>query len=76
MPISATESSRPKMRTKGCTRGAPAMASTLSRDIETSAATIGGTRLGPASRPDLQIFKHTLKMRPATLRRRSCHPRW
>ena len=36
-PISATESTRPKIRITGCSRAAPATASTLSSDIETSA---------------------------------------
>ena len=40
MPISAIDSARPKISTVGCSRAAPATASTLSSDIETSAMMI------------------------------------
>ena len=40
MPISMIESARPKISTVGCSRAAPATASTLSSDIETSATMI------------------------------------
>ena len=39
-PISAMESARPNIRIIGCSRAAPATASTLSSDIETSAIVI------------------------------------
>ena len=39
-PISAIDSPNPNTRTQGCSREAPATASTLSSDIETSATTI------------------------------------
>ena len=40
MPISAIERTSPKTSTIGCSRAAPATASTLSSDMETSAMTI------------------------------------
>src|SRR3546814_1455602 len=39
-PIRATDSARPMTRTQVCSRAAPATASTLSSDMETSARTI------------------------------------
>ena len=39
-PISAMDSARPNIRISGCSRAAPATASTLSSDIDTSAIVI------------------------------------
>src|SRR5579875_2022984 len=49
-PISATDSSRPKLRIQGCARAVPAKARTLSSDIETSARMIWPSACAPLLR--------------------------
>ena len=50
-PISATESASPKIRISGCSCAAPATASTLSSDIDTSAMMIWITASRSVLRP-------------------------